>query len=55
LFGTMSLAEIMQPAIKHAARGFAATPYLSECVAESAREMRKDKPIAASSFPAVSP
>ena len=54
-FGTMSLAEIMQPAIKHAARGFAATPYLSECVAESAREMRKDKPIAAVFLPGGEP
>src|SRR6202041_3913499 len=27
-FGTMSLADVMQPAIKHAARGFIATPYL---------------------------
>src|SRR5689334_3366097 len=46
-FGTMPLAEIMQPAIRHAARGFAATPYLSECIADSASEMLKDAPIAA--------
>lgn len=50
-FGTMSLAEIMQPAIKHAARGYAATPYLHECIRESAVAMRKDKPIAAIYLP----
>ncbi|MBR0925295.1 gamma-glutamyltransferase [Bradyrhizobium diazoefficiens] len=50
-FGTMSLADVMQPAIKHAARGYAATPYLHECISESAVEMRKDKPIAAIYLP----
>ncbi|WP_426410720.1 gamma-glutamyltransferase [Bradyrhizobium ganzhouense] len=50
-FGTMSLADVTQPAIKHAARGYAATPYLHECISESAAEMRKDKPIAAIYLP----
>ncbi len=50
-FGTMPLADVMQPAIKHAARGYAATPYLHECISESAAEMRKDKPIAAIYLP----
>ena len=50
-FGTMSLADVMQPAIKHAARGYAATPYLHECISESVAEMRKDKPIAAVFLP----
>lgn len=50
-FGTMSLADVMQPAIKHASRGFAVTPYLHECIGESAAEMRKDKPIAALYLP----
>jgi len=50
-FGTMSLADVMQPAIKHAARGYAATPYLHECISESAATMRKDKPIAAIYLP----
>ena len=35
-FGTMSLADVMQPAIRHAARGFAVTPYLHECITDSA-------------------
>ncbi len=50
-FGTMSLADVMQPAIKHAARGYAATPYLHECISESAATMRRDKPIAAIFLP----
>ncbi|OKO73525.1 gamma-glutamyltransferase [Bradyrhizobium sp. AS23.2] len=50
-FGTMSLADVMQPAIKHAARGFAATSYPHECISGSAAEMRKDKPIAAIYLP----
>src|SRR6202048_3517649 len=35
-FGTMSLADVMQPAILHAARGYAATPYLHECITDGA-------------------
>src|SRR5438034_1141669 len=50
-FGTMSLADVMQPAIKHAARGYAATPYLHECIADGAEEMRKDKAISAIYLP----
>ena len=50
-FGTMSLADVMQPAIKHASRGYAATPYLHECITDSAEEMLKDKPISAIYLP----
>jgi gamma-glutamyltranspeptidase / glutathione hydrolase len=50
-FGSMSLADVMQPAIKHASRGYAATPYLHECISESASEMRKDKAISAIYLP----
>ena len=50
-FGTMSLADVMQPAIKHAARGYVATPYLHECIADSAQEMLKDKEISAIYLP----
>jgi gamma-glutamyltranspeptidase/glutathione hydrolase len=50
-FGTMSLADVMQPAIKHAARGFAATPYLHECIVDGASEMRKDSAISAIYLP----
>jgi gamma-glutamyltranspeptidase / glutathione hydrolase len=54
-FGTMSLADVMQPAIKHAARGFVVTPYLHECICDAAREMRKDKPISAIFLPKGEP
>ncbi|HJZ20656.1 MAG TPA: gamma-glutamyltransferase, partial [Bradyrhizobium sp.] len=50
-FGTMALADVMQPAIKHASRGYAATPYLHECIADSAGGMRKDKAISAIYLP----
>jgi gamma-glutamyltranspeptidase/glutathione hydrolase len=54
-FGTLSLADVMQPAIKYAARGYAATPYLHECIRESAREMCKDKAISAIYLPGGEP
>jgi gamma-glutamyltranspeptidase/glutathione hydrolase len=54
-FGTMSLADVMQPAIKHAARGYLVTPYLHECISDSAREMLKDKPISAIYLPKGEP
>src|SRR5262245_23712644 len=50
-FGTMPLADVIQPAIKHASRGYAATPYLHECIADSAGEMLKDKEISAIYLP----
>src|SRR6202049_1111137 len=50
-FGTLSLADVMQPAIRHASRGFAATPYLHECIVDAAREMGKDKAISAIYLP----
>jgi gamma-glutamyltranspeptidase/glutathione hydrolase len=46
-FGTMPLADVMGPAINHASRGFAATPYLHECIVDGAREMLKDNAISA--------
>ncbi len=54
-FGTMSLADVMQPAIKHASRGYAATPYLHECITDGAAEMLKDKPISAIYLPGGEP
>jgi gamma-glutamyltranspeptidase/glutathione hydrolase len=54
-FGTMSLADVMQPAIKHATRGYAATPYLHECITDGGEEMLKDKPISAIYLPDGTP
>ncbi len=34
-FGNLSLADVMEPAIRHASRGFTVTPYLSECIDEA--------------------
>jgi gamma-glutamyltranspeptidase/glutathione hydrolase len=45
-YGTMSLADVMQPAIRHASRGFTVTPYLSDCI-ESAASDLLDDPFAA--------
>jgi gamma-glutamyltranspeptidase/glutathione hydrolase len=54
-FGTMSLADVTQPAIKHAARGYLVTPYLHECISDSAKEMLRDKPISAIFLPKGEP
>jgi gamma-glutamyltranspeptidase/glutathione hydrolase len=45
-FGTMSLADVMDPAIKYAARGFLVTPYLSECIAEASGDLANDAAMA---------
>lgn len=34
-FGTLSLSDVMEPAIRHSSRGFTVTPYLSECIDEA--------------------
>src|ERR1700688_3644375 len=54
-FGTMSLPDVMQPAIRHASRGFLATPYLHECIVDAASEMRRDKAISAIYLPNGTP
>src|SRR5262245_38063300 len=38
-FGTFPLDAVLQPAIRHAERGFPATPYLVEAIAESAPDL----------------
>jgi gamma-glutamyltranspeptidase/glutathione hydrolase len=54
-FGTLPLADVMEPAIRHAARGFRVTPYLCECVADSAADMARDAEIAALYLPGGAP
>lgn len=49
--GTMSLADAIVPAIRHAERGFAATPYLAECAGECAADLAGDPRIAALFLP----
>ena len=50
-FGTFSLADVMEPAIRHASRGFRATPYLNECVSDCAADLARDPHIAALYLP----
>jgi gamma-glutamyltranspeptidase/glutathione hydrolase len=40
-FGRLDLEAVMQPAIRHAERGFRATPYLAEAVQETAPELAR--------------
>ncbi len=50
-FGTMSLADVMEPAIRHASRGFSVTPYLHDCITTAAPDFLKDPLIAARFLP----
>ena len=54
-FGTFSLADVMEPAIRHASRGFRVTPYLHECVADCAADMARDAEIAKLYLPGGAP
>ena len=54
-FGTFPLADVMEPAIRHASRGFRVTPYLRECVSDSATDMARDPEIAKLYLPDGSP
>ena len=42
-FGRLDLETVMQPAIRHAERGFRATPYLVEAVKETAPSLARDR------------
>ena len=54
-FGTFPLADVMEPAIRHASRGFRVTPYLHECVTDAAADMAMDPEIARIYLPGGSP
>lgn len=54
-YGSMSLADVTEPAIRHASRGFIATQYLSECVADCAADLARDTEIAAVFLPGGAP
>jgi gamma-glutamyltranspeptidase/glutathione hydrolase len=41
-FGTLSLADVMEPAIRHATRGYGATRYLVECISDAAPDLARD-------------
>jgi gamma-glutamyltranspeptidase / glutathione hydrolase len=54
-FGTFSIADVIEPALRHAARGFIVTPYLADCLGDAAADMAKDAPIAARFLPGGRP
>ncbi|MBN8901736.1 MAG: gamma-glutamyltransferase, partial [Rhodospirillales bacterium] len=54
-FGTFPLADVMEPAIRHASRGFRITPYLQECATDAAADLARDPEIAALYLPGGSP
>jgi gamma-glutamyltranspeptidase len=54
-FGTFPLADVMEPAVRHASRGFRVTPYLHECVTDCAADMARDAEIAKLYLPGGAP
>ena len=50
-YGTMSLADVIGPAIHHAEHGFRVSPYLSECIDEAAEDLAADPLISALFLP----
>ena len=54
-FGTLPLAEVLQPAIGLAERGFVVTPYLSNCITDNAGDLARDPGLAAMLLPGGQP
>ena len=54
-FGTLTLAEVLQPAIGLAERGFVVTPYLSNCITDNAADLARDPGLAAMLLPGGGP
>lgn len=54
-FGTLPLAEVLEPAIRLAERGFIATPYLSTCIGDAAADLAGDPGLAALLLPGGHP
>ena len=54
-FGTLSLADVTAPAIRLAERGFTATPYLADCVADRAPDLGRDPGLAPLFLPGGAP
>jgi gamma-glutamyltranspeptidase/glutathione hydrolase len=54
-FGRLDLESVMQPAIRHAERGFRATPYLVEAVKETARDLARFPETARTFLPGGAP
>ena len=54
-FGTLSVGDVTAPAIRLAERGFAATPYLADCVSDLASDLARDSGLAALFLPGGTP
>jgi len=54
-WGTFSLSDVTEPAIRHASRGFRATPFLNDCVLQGAADMIQDRTIAGVFLPGGKP
>ena len=54
-YGTMSLADVLAPAIRLADRGFDVTVYLTDCLADGAADLQHDADLAALLLPAGVP
>lgn len=54
-YGSLPLADVMQPAIRLANGGFAVTPYLSDCIESAAADMAQDKLASARFLPGGTP
>ncbi len=50
-YGTLSLSDVISPAIHHAEHGFSVSPYLSECVNEASEDLATDPLMAALFLP----
>jgi gamma-glutamyltranspeptidase / glutathione hydrolase len=53
--GTLPLAEVMQPAIRLAARGFTVSPYLADCISDCSADIGADAGLAALFLPGGAP
>jgi gamma-glutamyltranspeptidase/glutathione hydrolase len=54
-FGRLGLPMLMEPAIRHAERGFKVTPYLATCIADTAFDLVNDAAIASVFLPGGKP
>jgi gamma-glutamyltranspeptidase/glutathione hydrolase len=54
-FGTVALADVVAPAIRLAERGFIVTPYLTDCIADTAGDLAQDPDLAALFLPGGQP
>ena len=54
-FGSLPLETVMEPAIRHAARGFRVTNYLASCIDEISDDLKLDPAIAAIFLPGGTP